>query len=376
MTANTQTNQSILDRICSDVIAAEAATADRDGVFPERSIRALSRAGFLGALSAPEVGGLGLGLRGATKIVQRVARECGSTAMVLSMHYCGAAVLEAYGGESARRAAASGEQLSTLAFSEAGTRSHFWVPTSTARRDGADVILDARKSFITSASRAATYVWSSKPLEAEGLSTLWLVPASTKGLTVHGPFEGLGLRGNDSSPVTAEGVRVPATAMLGADGKGFEIMMGNVLPVFQVLNAACSAGLMEAAVQRTAEHASATRHADSGFPLSDLPTIRAYLARMRIKTDMCHMLIEDTVAAIESNRADTMLRVLEVKASAGETATEVLDLAMRICGGAAYRKDVGVERYFRDGRAAGIMAPTTDVLYDFIGKAVCGIPLF
>ena len=49
---------------------------------------------------------------------------------------------------------------------------------------------------------------------------------------------------------------------------------------------------------------------------------------------------------------------------------------MRVCGGAAYRKDVDVERYFRDGQAAGVMAPTTDQLYDFFGKAACGLPLF
>ena len=48
----------------------------------------------------------------------------------------------------------------------------------------------------------------------------------------------------------------------------------------------------------------------------------------------------------------------------------------RVCGGAAFRKDVGVERYFRDGRANTVMAPTTDVLYDFIGKAICGQDLF
>jgi alkylation response protein AidB-like acyl-CoA dehydrogenase len=65
-----------------------------------------------------------------------------------------------------------------------------------------------------------------------------------------------------------------------------------------------------------------------------------------------------------------------VKAAAGETATEVLDIGMRVCGGAAFRSDVAVERYFRDARAATIMAPTTDVLYDFIGKAVCGMDLF
>ena len=71
-----------------------------------------------------------------------------------------------------------------------------------------------------------------------------------------------------------------------------------------------------------------------------------------------------------------MLRILECKAAAGEAATEVLDLAMRVCGGAAFRQDVAVERYFRDTRAATVMAPTTDVLYDFIGKACCGMDLF
>jgi alkylation response protein AidB-like acyl-CoA dehydrogenase len=71
-----------------------------------------------------------------------------------------------------------------------------------------------------------------------------------------------------------------------------------------------------------------------------------------------------------------MLRVLESKAAAGESALEVLATAMRVCGGAAFRKDVGVERFFREGQAANVMAPTTDQLYDFIGKAACGLPLF
>ncbi|HET9533676.1 MAG TPA: acyl-CoA dehydrogenase family protein, partial [Blastocatellia bacterium] len=107
-----------------------------------------------------------------------------------------------------------------------------------------------------------------------------------------------------------------------------------------------------------------------------LPTVRAYLSRMRIKTDMARALLLDAIDAVEHGREDAMLRVLEVKAAAGEAATEVTDLAMRVCGGAAFRKEVGVERHFRDARAATVMAPTTDALYDFIGKALCGIPLF
>lgn len=71
-----------------------------------------------------------------------------------------------------------------------------------------------------------------------------------------------------------------------------------------------------------------------------------------------------------------MLRVMQVKVSAAEAALDVTDTAMRVCGGAAFRRDVGVERNFRDARAASVMAPTSDVLYDFIGKAVCGMPVF
>ena len=70
------------------------------------------------------------------------------------------------------------------------------------------------------------------------------------------------------------------------------------------------------------------------------------------------------------------MKRLEVKAGAGDAALEVTDLAMRVCGGSAFRKEVGVERHFRDARAATVMAPTTDALYDFIGRAVCGLPVF
>jgi alkylation response protein AidB-like acyl-CoA dehydrogenase len=366
-----------LEKICTEIVGPEAASVDRDGSFPERGVRALAAAGLLGAVSAPEVGGLGLGPRGAAAIVGRLAQECGSTAMVACMHFCGTAVLEAFGSPEIRRAAASGSHLSTLAFSEAGSRSHFWAPLSTASRDNGHITLNARKSWVTSASRAAAYVWSSQPVTpGAGISTLWLVPSSISGLHVQGAFDGLGLRGNDSSPIAADGVRVTESTRLGEDGKGFDIMMSTVLPLFNVLTAACSVGIMEGAVQRTAEHASGSRYAHLGSSLADLPTIRNYIARMRVKADMARTLLDDTILALEGNRPDAMLRVLQCKAAAGETAIEVTETAMRVCGGAAFRKDVAVERCFRDAHAAGVMGPTTDVLYDLIGKAVCGQPLF
>ena len=98
-------------------------------------------------------------------------------------------------------------------------------------------------------------------------------------------------------------------------------------------------------------------------------------ARMRIATDQSAALLADTLAALDAGRPDAMLRVLEVKAAAGEAAIAVTDLAMKLAGGAAFRKELGVERRFRDARAARVMAPTTDALLDFVGRAINGLPL-
>ena len=368
--------QETLEQIINEVIAPAAGEIDQHGTFPRAAIEALGRAGLLGLISANEVGGLGQGHRAATIVVERIASACASTAMVVCMHYCGTAVIEAHGPRAVREAIARGEHLTTLAFSEVGSRSHFWAPISTARQVNGSVRIDAKKSWATSAGEADSYIWSSRGLTSDSQINIWLVPADAGGLRIPQPFNGLGLRGNSSSPITAEGVVVSADSLMGTDGGGFDIMMGVVLPYFQLMSAGFSVGTMNASTDKTAQHITSTKLEHLSQSLADLPTIRAYLSRMRIKTDMARALLQDALEALEQGREDAMLRVLEVKAAAGEASTEVTDLAMRTCGGAAFRKEVGVERHFRDARASTVMAPTTDALYDFIGKALCGMPLF
>lgn len=357
-------------------IGANAHRVDRDGAWPAANLEALGKAGLLGLVTPAAHGGLGKGPAESARVVSKVAESCGSTAMVLCMHYAGATVLAAYGSAEVNREIAAGRRVSTLAFSEEGSRSHFWAPLSSARLDGEHVVLDARKSWSTSARNATAYVWSSRPAAAEGVSTVWLVPRGTPGLAVPAPFDGLGLRGNDSAPITAEGVRIPAANRLGEDGKGFDVMMGSVLPVFNLMSAGCSVGLMEAALTGAAGHLSKTGFAHLGTALRDLPTARAYLAKARIEADMARCLWEDSIVAVTTGRTDAMLRVLQVKAAAGDAALSVAQTCMRVCGGAAYRRELAIERIFRDAQAASVMGPTSDVLYDFVGKALTGMDLF
>jgi alkylation response protein AidB-like acyl-CoA dehydrogenase len=192
---------------------------------------------------------------------------------------------------------------------------------------------------------------------------------------VSGAFDGLGLRGNASAPMSATGVRVTSEAMIGGDGAGLDLALAVVLPVFLICSASMSAGLMRRLAEETAAHLQRTQLKHLGQSLAQQVQPRAQLAQLRIEADRAWALIEQTIDAVEQGRPDAQLLVLEVKAAAAEAAADAADLALRACGGAAFRKESPVERLFRDSRAARVMAPTTEALHDFIGRALCGLPL-
>ncbi|MGD0701716.1 MAG: acyl-CoA dehydrogenase family protein [Trebonia sp.] len=378
-----------LRRVIDEVVAPGAAAVDATGSFPRAAVDALGAAGLLALTVPAEYGGGGAGPREAAEVVRELGSVCGSTAMIVTMHYSGVAALVAGSDKDTLTEIAGGRHLTTLAFSETGSRSHFWAPMSTAvaEPDGTVVRLDAAKSWVTSAGQADSYVWSSRPLSRGGLGdgggegatagpmTLWLVPAGTPGLSVAGEFDGLGLRGNASAPLTADGVVVPLSAMLGADGAGLDLALAAILPYFLLCSAAMSAGLMRRLATETAAHLQRTELAHLGVALAQQAGPRAQLARLQIEADRAWAHIGDCLTAVASGRPDATLLVLEVKAAAGEAAADAADLALRAGGGAAFRKESVVERLFRDSRAARVMAPTTEALYDFIGRALLGLPL-
>ena len=371
------------EKLANDLLAMHADDVDRERRFPRQNIQELGRNGLVGLVVPAKYGGAGGSIPEMAQVLERMAQACPSTAMVMLMHYCGTAVVAAKGNATLKQSLlpsiARGEHLTTLAFSEAGSGAHFYMPVSEVKRNGRGLRLTARKTFVTSAGEADSYVVSTRKAGASGPTDLdmYLVAQGTKGFEVERRFEGLGLAGNASAPMKLEDVELEEEKRLGVEGSGFETMMKVVLPHFQVGVAAVSLGIATAAFQAASAHVVARKYEHAGgAALAAIPRVQFLAAEMALELRSARAYLAETIRRIAASDPEAMLDVLGVKARAAEAALAVSARAMTLGGGAAFGRRGGLERMFRDAQAASVMAPTTDVLKEFLGKACLGVPLF
>jgi len=370
-------------RVSQEVALPAAAEVDEQARFPAESLRALGEAGLLGLCIDGEFGGRGQGPRTFAAVTEEIAQGCPSTAMIYVMHVSAAQALAASGVWGNRgvvlKDVAAGKHLTTLAFSERGSRSQFWAPVSRLEPvDGDAYVTNAQKSWITSANHADSYLSTAQKPDADSPldSTLYLVRRGAEGVRVDGGFDGLGLRGNDSAPVALENLRVSRSDLITEPGDGAQMILEVVLPWFAVGTAAMAHGLCLGALQRSAGHLTGAKFDHDGRKLRDLPNLRARLGEMQVRTDQSRALLGFALTSMQQPDEQTPVLVLQARLSALEAALYVTDLAMKACGGAAFSKHLAVERLFRDARAGWVMAPTADHLLEFIGRALTGLTLF
>jgi alkylation response protein AidB-like acyl-CoA dehydrogenase len=370
--------------IADKVARPVAADVDSQARFPSEAMTALSERGFFGLCLPTDFGGKAQPPRVFAAVAEELAMACASTAMIYVMHVSASqtfAASETIGDrETLLRQVCAGKHLTTLAFSERGSRSQFWAPVSklepTSPNNGC--LTNAYKSWVTSANHADSYVASAQMPGAESPleSTLYLARRGAEGMRIVSAFDGLGLRGNDSAPVEMKDMPVASGDLLTAQGEGATAMLQVVLPWFSVGTATMAHGLCRAAIAATCKHLTEATFQDDGTKLRDLPNLRARVAEMNLRTEQSRALLGHTVSAMEQPDEQTPLLVLQSRMSALTAAVDVTDLAMKACGGAAFSKHLGIERLFRDARAGWVMAPTVDHLHEFVGRALTGLPLF
>jgi alkylation response protein AidB-like acyl-CoA dehydrogenase len=371
------------EKLSQEMLRAGGDSIDQSRRFPRGNLEALGSAGVLGLLIPAEYGGAGAGLAEMSQILEVQAQSCASTAMVTLMHFCATAVIAGKGSDAMKKeilpACAAGKNISTLAFSEAGSGGHFYAPISEVRVNGGKKTLSAAKSFVTSAGEADSYVVSARKAGAAAPteSNLYLISKNAAGFSTQGRFEGLGLAGNASAAMSLSDVAIDDAARLGPEGSGFQSMLEVVLPYFQIGVASVSMGLAKAAQQAIAGRMGARKYEHAnGAALASVPRVQFLMAEITLAVNSGEAYLRETIRKALAADPAAMLDVLGVKVVAADACLAVVSRAMTLGGGWAFGRRGGLEKIFRDAQAAAVMAPSSDVLKDFICKASLGLPLF
>ncbi len=376
------TLEKVLDRaeeVARDVAAPAAAETDRDARWPEAALRALQDAELGGLVVPEEHGGLGHGLVAVARVGEVLGKACTSTALCFGMHCVGAAVIAAKA--TAEQAAAylepiaAGRHLTTLALSEPGSGSHFWLPETTLARSPDGWVVDGRKTFVTNGGRADSYVISTvaaDPGAPPGEFSCLVVPADAPGLAWGPEWRGIGMRGNSSRSVTLQEVHLPPESLLGAEGEQMWFVFQVVAPYFLVAMAGAYLGAAQAALDEARLHLVERTYTHDGSRLAANPVLQHRFGELWARIEATRQLLHWAAEQGDTGGATAVPALCSAKADVAECATHVINEAMTLVGGIGYREGEAMERRLRDARAAHVMAPTTDILRLWTGRAVLG----
>lgn len=368
--------------IAVEVARPNAEAEDREAVWPEPAMRTLAEAGLMGLHVPQEVGGHGQGLTGLLRITEALATGSPSTALCYAMHCVGTAVIAAKATDFQKQAflepIARGEHITTLALSEPGTGLHFYVPQTRLTREDGEYVLEGTKSFITNGGHAHSIVVSAvcggRP-EVEGAFTCVLVRADRPGLEWQAPWRGFGMRSNSSRTLRLASVRVPAENLLGGEGEQVWYVFEVVVPYFLMAMAGIYLGLATRAFEIARDHLGSRRHSHTGELLGSNPILAHRLGEAWIELERARQLVRSAAARADAGEPDALASVLACKVVTAEAAVRIVDESMTLGGGAAYRDNSELARLLRDARAGHVMAPATDVLKTWLGRALLKLPL-
>jgi alkylation response protein AidB-like acyl-CoA dehydrogenase len=341
--------------------------------FPDSIVRRMGELGFLGLSMPEEYGGQGGDYFCNLVLAEEIARAgSGGFLMGLSVHTdMVLPPLMEFGTEDQKqhygRAGIGGEQIFSLGITEPDAGSDVAGIKTRAVRDGNEFVINGSKTYITNGHRAGTILLVAKtnPDAAYEGFTLFLVPMDTPGVIREQKLEKMGMHASDTALLAFQDVRVPETAILGQEGKGFFHIMWE-LQAERLIGAAGCLAYAQLAFDRTLQYA-LERHA-FGKPIGTFQAIRHKFATMATKLEGARQLIYST--AWSYSQGDYPVREISMsKLLATQVAWEVADECVQIHGGAGYMREYDVERILRDIRLYRIGAGADEILLDVIGRS-------
>ena len=382
----TEVQQEILStvrRFVDREILPHATELEHADEFPEAIVEGMRQMGLFGLTIDERYGGLGESLLTYALVVEEIARGWMSVSGVINTHFIVAYMINQYGTEEQKQRLlprmATGEVRGAFSMSEPGCGSEVAAIPSRAVAEGDEFVLTGQKMWLTNGARAgvvATLVRTDEGAESVYRNmTTFLVEKEPgfgqvqPGLTIPGKLEKMGYKGVETTEMVMDGLRLPASAVLGGPGgrgRGFYQMMDGV-EVGRVNVAARGCGLMIRAFELAVGYAQQRR--TFGKPIAEHQAIAFKLAEMATRIEAAHLMMVNA-ARLKDSGARNDVEAGMAKYLASEYCFEVTEEAFRIHGGYGYSKEYEIERLMREAPFLLIGEGTSEIQKTIISRGL------
>jgi acyl-CoA dehydrogenase len=357
-------------RFIAKEIAPYHAQWEEDGVVPREIWLKAGAAGMLCCTVPEEYGGLGADYLFDVVVFEEMAR-CGFTGPGFLIH-CDlvATYVKSFGSEAQKKKwlprMVSGEAIGSLGMTEPHAGSDLKAIRTRALRDGDDFVINGQKVFISNGQMCDVLVLATKTDAVAGAKgvTLFLVDTSLPGFRRGKNLQKLGMKGQDTSELFFDDLRIPASAMLGEEGKGFELMMTK-LAQERLAQAIRSATVCETVVDYTLAY-TAERKA-FGKTIADFQNTQFKLAELKTEavvgrtfTDRCiQLFMEGKLDSVDAAMAKMWLSNMHCR---------IVDECLQLFGGWGYMWEYPIARAYADARIVKIAGGSIEIMKHIIGK--------
>ncbi|MBT2477054.1 acyl-CoA dehydrogenase family protein [Streptomyces sp. ISL-94] len=356
-----------------------AAEWDRAESVDRAIVKKLGALGFLGLTVPEEYGGSGGDHLAYVLVTEELGRGDSAVRGIVSVSLgLVAKTIAAWGTEEQKHdwlpRLCSGDALGCFGLTEPGTGSDAGSLTTRAVREGDSYVVSGSKMFITNGSWADVVLLFARTNDTPGHRGIsaFLVPADSPGLTrreVHGK---LGLRGQATAELALDGVRVPATAMLGPEGKGFSVAMSALAKGRMSVAAGC-VGIAQAALDAAVSYAA--QREQFGKPIAHHQLVQELIADISVDVDAARLLTWRVADLIDRGQPFAT-ESSTAKLFASEAAVRAASNALQVHGGYGYIDEYPAGKLLRDARVMTLYEGTSQIQKLLIGRARTGVSAF
>ncbi|MFJ3578077.1 acyl-CoA dehydrogenase family protein [Streptomyces rubiginosohelvolus] len=375
--------QEAVRKLAEDFVAREVTPHvvawDRAENVDRSIVKKLGGLGFLGLTVPEEYGGSGGDHLSYCLVTEELGRGDSSVRGIVSVSLgLVAKTIASWGSEEQKRQwlplLTSGEAIGCFGLTEPGTGSDAGNLATRAVRDGGDYVISGTKTFITNGTWADVVLLFARTNDSPGHRgvSAFLVPADTPGLTrrtIHGK---LGLRGQATAELVLEDVRIPASCLLGPEGKGFSIAMSALAKGRMSVAAGC-VGIAQAALDAAVRYAG--EREQFGKVIARHQLVQELLSDIAVDVDAARLLTWRVADLIDRGQ-DFATAASKAKLYASEAAVRCANNALQVFGGYGYIDEYPVGKLLRDARVMTLYEGTSQIQKLIIGRALTGVSAF